>query len=111
MSGQRQDFCRADSIRIVSFISAQVPFYTIHKILAGLVDACRYTINNLALDIAIIAILAGPAGENGFHLHPMGNMLKTIDFIGVFELHGSKKRHIPSQIAKKRQKRPILESF
>jgi hypothetical protein len=59
-------------------------------VLAMLVDACRYTINNLALDIAIIAILAGPAGENSFHRHPMRNMLKTIDFIGVFELHGSK---------------------
>lgn len=33
--------------------SAQVPFYTIHKILAGLVDACRYTTNNAALDMAI----------------------------------------------------------
>jgi len=32
--------------------SAQVPFYTVHKILAGLVDAYRYTTNNLALDIA-----------------------------------------------------------
>jgi autotransporter-associated beta strand protein len=33
--------------------SAQVPFYTVHKILAGLVDAYRYTTNNLALDMAI----------------------------------------------------------
>jgi DUF1680 family protein len=32
--------------------AAQVPFYTIHKILAGLVDAYRYTSNHLALDIA-----------------------------------------------------------
>jgi len=33
--------------------TAQVPFYTIHKILAGLVDAYRYTTNDLALDVAI----------------------------------------------------------
>jgi autotransporter-associated beta strand protein len=33
--------------------SAQVPFYTIHKIMAGLVDAYRYGGVNQALDIAI----------------------------------------------------------
>ncbi len=33
--------------------AATVPFYTIHKILSGLVDAYRYTTNGLALDIAI----------------------------------------------------------
>ena len=33
--------------------SAQVPFYTIHKILAGLVDAHRHTGNAQALDVAI----------------------------------------------------------
>jgi hypothetical protein len=45
------------------------------------------------------------------HSHPIGNRLKTIDFIGGFELHGSKKRLIPSHSTKKRQKRPILEGF
>jgi hypothetical protein len=45
------------------------------------------------------------------HSHPTGNMLKTIDFIGDFELHGSKKRLIPSHNTKKRQKRPIFEGF
>jgi hypothetical protein len=30
-----------------------------------------------------------------FHSHPIGNMPKTIDFIGDFELHGSKKRAHP----------------
>jgi hypothetical protein len=45
------------------------------------------------------------------HSHPMGNMLETIDFIGGFELHGSKKRLIPSHSTKKRQKRPIFEGF
>jgi hypothetical protein len=38
-------------------------------------------------------------------------MLKTIDFIGGFELHGSKKRFISSHSTKKRQKRPIPEVF
>lgn len=33
--------------------TAQVPFYTIHKILAGLLDAHRHCGNGLALDIAI----------------------------------------------------------
>jgi hypothetical protein len=33
--------------------------------------------------------------------HPIGNRLKTIDFIGDFELHSTKKR----------QKRPIFEGF
>jgi hypothetical protein len=41
----------------------------------------------------------------------MGNMLETIDFIGGFELHGSKKRLIPSHSAKKRQKRPIFKGL
>ena len=46
-----------------------------------------------------------------FHSHPIGNMHKTIDFIGDIELHGSKKRLIPSHGTKKRQKRPIFEVF
>jgi hypothetical protein len=29
------------------------------------------------------------------HSHPIGNRLKAIDFIGGFELYGSKKRLIP----------------
>jgi len=33
--------------------------------------------------------------------HPMGNRLKTIDFIDDFELHSTKKR----------QKRPIFDGF
>jgi hypothetical protein len=41
----------------------------------------------------------------------MRNRLKTIDFIGDFELPGSKKRLIPSHSTKKRQKRPIFEVF
>ena len=45
------------------------------------------------------------------HSHPIGNMLKTIDFIGDFELHDSKKWLIPSHSTKKRQKRPIFEGF
>jgi hypothetical protein len=45
------------------------------------------------------------------HSHLMGNMIKTIDFIGDFELHGSKKRLIPSHGTKKRQRRPIFEVF
>jgi hypothetical protein len=45
------------------------------------------------------------------HSHPTGNRLKAIDFIGGFELHGSKKRLIPSHNTKKRQKRPIFEGF
>jgi hypothetical protein len=48
---------------------------------------------------------------NNFHSHPIGNRLKAIDFIGGFELHGSKKRLIPSHSTKKRQKRPIFEGF
>jgi hypothetical protein len=45
------------------------------------------------------------------HSHPIGNRLKAIDFIGGFELPGSKKRLIPSHSTKKRQKRPIFEGF
>jgi hypothetical protein len=45
------------------------------------------------------------------HSHPIGNRLKAIDFIGVFELHGTKKRLIPSHSTKKRQKRPMFEGF
>jgi tyrosyl-tRNA synthetase len=45
------------------------------------------------------------------HSHPIGNRLKTIDFVGDFELHSSKKRLIPSHSIKKRQKRPISQGF
>jgi hypothetical protein len=45
------------------------------------------------------------------HSQLIGNRVKAIDFIGGFELHGSKKRFIPSQSTKKRQKRPIFEGF
>jgi hypothetical protein len=38
-------------------------------------------------------------------------MRKTIDFIGFFESHGSKKRPIPSHSASKHQKCPIFEDF
>jgi hypothetical protein len=51
------------------------------------------------------------AASKTFHSHPIGNRLKAIDFIGGFELHGSKKRLIPSHSTKKRQKRPIFEGF
>jgi hypothetical protein len=45
-----------------------------------------------------------PVGEKiFFHSHPIGNMLKIIDFIGDFEFHDSKKRLIPSHSTKKRQ--------
>jgi hypothetical protein len=40
---------------------------------------------------------------------PIGNRLKAFDFIGDFELHGSKSGS--SQSTKKRQKRPIFEGF
>jgi hypothetical protein len=46
-----------------------------------------------------------------FHSHPIENRLKAIDFIGGFELPGSKKRLIPFHSTKKRQKRPIFEGF
>jgi hypothetical protein len=53
-----------------------------------------------------------PVGEKiFFHSHPIGNMLKIIDFIGDFEFHDSKKRLIPSHSTKKRQKHPIFEGF
>jgi hypothetical protein len=38
-------------------------------------------------------------------------MLKAIDFIGDFELHGSKKRLIPSQSTKKRQNAQFSRVF
>jgi len=42
--------------------------------------------------------------------HPIGNRLKTIDFIGGFELPGSKKRLIPSH-SKKTSKTPNFRGF
>jgi hypothetical protein len=38
-------------------------------------------------------------------------MPKTIDFIDDYELHGSKKWHIPSHRLGRKQKRHILEDF
>jgi len=45
------------------------------------------------------------------HNHPIGNRLKAIDFIGDFELNGSKKRLIQSQSTKQPQKRLNFEGF
>ena len=45
------------------------------------------------------------------HGHPIGNMIKTIEFIDDFELHSQKKPLISSHSIVKRQKHPIFEGI
>src|SRR5664280_1166535 len=55
----------------------------------------------------------GVAGYPGkeTQCHPIGNMLKTIDFIGVFKIGGRFNRHTPSHSVWSWQKALIFDGF